>query len=227
VQTGSDVAPSAGSVYAVERPGRSGEGMARGASEDGFWTVGSEVAVPTITVRAGGDPAERHRGVLGIGSWTVPCVVGQHGLVPAAEKREGDRRTPIGVFPLRYGLYDPVKCPGFPEGLRFPFVPLQEDMIWEEDPASPHYNRLIRAAGRHRDTDRLVRRRDEGLFDLVIPIGYNDSVPAPHRGSAIFIHAARPEGSGTAGCVAVPHDRLPGLARKLVPGMVIDIGPAP
>jgi L,D-peptidoglycan transpeptidase YkuD (ErfK/YbiS/YcfS/YnhG family) len=190
----------------------------------GTGPVRGDVSVPEVVVRVNQEPDGCHRGILTVGTWRSPCVVGQGGLVASAEKREGDRRTPLGVFPLRYGLYDPVKLPAFAQGLAFPFVPMREDMIWEEDPESPHYNRLVFAAQGVREGDRLVRQRAEGLFDLVVPIGYNDSAPAPGRGSAIFLHAARSDGAGTAGCVAVPRGSLEDLARRLVPGMVIDIG---
>lgn len=182
------------------------------------------IRVPTIVVRIPRHGEPRHRGKLTIGEWTVPCVIGSGGLVPAHAKREGDKRTPIGVFPLRYGLYDPVNCPSLRDGLSFPFVPMRDDMIWEEDAASPFYNRLLVADEGARPDERITRRRAERLFDVVVPIGYNDAVAEPHRGSAIFIHAARPDGSGTAGCVAVPREHLEELARRLEPGMVIDIG---
>ena len=48
-------------------------------------------------------------------------------------------------------------------------------------------------------------------------------LPEAGRGSALFVHAARPDMSGTAGCVAVRPDDLLELARRLRPGMVIDI----
>ena len=76
-----------------------------------------------------------------------------------------------------------------------------------------------------RADERLTRRRAAGLFDVVVPIGYNDAVAEPYRGSAIFIHAARPDGSGTAGCVAVPRQHLEELARRLEPGMVLSVEP--
>lgn len=175
-----------------------------------------------VRIPRGAEP--RHRGTLSIGDWSVPCVIGTGGLVPAMDKREGDKCTPVGVFPLRYGLFDPVNCPAFGAEAAFPFVPMHDDMIWEEDAHSPFYNRLLIADAGVRADERITRRRAEGLFDLVIPVGWNDAVAEPHRGSAIFIHASRPDGSGTAGCVAVPREHLEELARRLVPGMMVDIG---
>ncbi len=182
-------------------------------------------AAPAVTVRVTRG-ADAHKGTLRIGDWSVPCVIGAGGLVDAAQKREGDRCTPIGVFPLRYGLFDPTVQPSPVAGSAFPFVPMDEAMLWEEDPLSPDYNRLLFDDGGLRKDKRMVRRQTEGLFDLVVPIGYNDAAAEPFRGSAIFIHAARTDMSATAGCVAVKRTDLPELARRLVPGMVIDIGHA-
>jgi predicted deacylase len=75
------------------------------------------------------------------------------------------------------------------------------------------------------DPDRLSRL-GERLFDMIVPIGWNDSVAQPFAGSAIFLHAAGDGFPPTAGCVAVGHDRILDLAQRLRPGMMIDIAPA-
>ncbi|HZR75913.1 L,D-transpeptidase family protein [Bradyrhizobium sp.] len=178
-------------------------------------------SIPTITVRVPRTGPAGHKGTLAIGDWSVPCVVGTGGLVAASVKREGDRKTPIGVFPLRYGLFKPLPALRFLESVSFPFVPCSDDMIWEED--GPDYNRLVFADGADRPGDRLARPRDHDLFNVIVPIGYNDAVAEAGRGSALFVHAARPDMSGTAGCVALRPDDLLELARRLKPGMVIDI----
>ncbi len=178
-------------------------------------------SIPTISVRIPRTDQAGHRGTLAIGDWAVPCVVGSGGLVAASVKREGDRKTPIGVFPLRYGLFKPIPALRFLQTVSFPFVPCSDDMIWEED--GPDYNRLVFADGADRLGDRLARPRDHDLFNVIVPIGYNDAVAEAGRGSALFVHAARPDMSGTAGCVALRPDDLLELARRLKPGMVIDI----
>jgi L,D-peptidoglycan transpeptidase YkuD (ErfK/YbiS/YcfS/YnhG family)/predicted deacylase len=178
-------------------------------------------SIPTISVRISRTDQNAHKGTLAIGDWAVPCVIGTGGLVSASVKREGDRKTPIGVFPLRYGLFKPLPALRFLESVSFPFVPCSDDMIWEED--GPDYNRLVFADGADRAGDRLARPRDHDLFNVIVPIGYNDAVAEAGRGSALFVHAARPDMSGTAGCVALRPDDLLELARRLKPGMLIDI----
>src|SRR3546814_19709072 len=65
------------------------------------------------------------------------------------------------------------------------------DVCSSDLPADPlHYNRLVRLpfAASH---ERMWR--DDGLYDLVVEIGYNDMPPVPGLGSAIFLHLARPD----------------------------------
>lgn len=44
--------------------------------------------------------------------------------------------------------------------------------------------------------------RDDDLYDCFFVVGWNDRPVVPGRGSAIFVHIARPAYTGTAGCVA-------------------------
>ncbi|TKW68212.1 MAG: succinylglutamate desuccinylase [Paracoccus denitrificans] len=176
----------------------------------------------TIYVRAGDDNDAPHRGTLQIGDWSVPCAVGRSGVVAPALKREGDGATPAGRFPLRYGFYEPDAFDdAVMAGLAFPFKPKPDSYAWIEDPESPDYNRM-RAL---QDGEQPQARAAE-LFDLFVPLGWNDAVPVAAGGSAIFLHAARADMSGTAGCVAVARDQLMNLATRLRPGMVIDISSA-
>ena len=183
------------------------------------------IRVPTIRVYLRSGEA-LHLGRLAIGDWEVACTLGARGLVPASLKREGDKRTPIGVFPLRYGFFNPVALPDFPRDLAFPFVPLTDEMIWEED--GPHYNRLVLASGGERAGERLDRPRDEPLFDIAIPIGFNDAVvETGPRQRPFHPRCAARYGPGTSGCIGIPRDKLHDLVRRLEPGMVIEIGHAP
>ena len=56
--------------------------------------------------------------------------------------------------------------------------------------------------------------RDDGLYDLVVVVGYNDDPPEGEWGSAIFLHVAV---GSTAGCVSLPEARLLRLLRWLRP----------
>ena len=45
--------------------------------------------------------------------------------------------------------------------------------------------------------------RDDALYDVVGELGWNDAPVQPQRGSAIFLHLARPDWGPTEGCVAL------------------------
>lgn len=126
---------------------------------------------PTIVVRTGQDQQNPHIGLLTIDEWTVKCAVGRNGLVEPHLKREGDGKTPRGRYPLRYGFYDPAVFGDEPRSFDFPFLPKPENYRWVEDPDSPFYNQLVF------ETDETqASRRGERLFDLIIPVGWNDAL---------------------------------------------------
>jgi L,D-peptidoglycan transpeptidase YkuD (ErfK/YbiS/YcfS/YnhG family) len=131
-------------------------------------------------------------------------VLGRGGIV--VDKREGDGGTPVGRFPLRRLLYRPDRESAIATGL--PILP------------AAHYNRLVRLpfGSRH---ERLWR--EDGLYDLVIELGYNDAPPVPGRGSAIFLHLARPDRTPTEGCVALARDDLLAALVAVGPESIIDI----
>jgi|SRR5947209_7845218 len=150
----------------------------------------------------------RMRGWLTAGPHAFPVALGRGGV--RANKREGDGGTPRGVFrPVRLWWRAD-------RGLR-PRTPLPVRRIaphdaWCEDPKDRRYNRPIEiAAGQ--PGDRL--RRDDHLYDLIIEIDHNARPRVAGRGSAVFIHLARPGLTPTAGCVAMPEGRLRQLLEKI------------
>jgi L,D-peptidoglycan transpeptidase YkuD (ErfK/YbiS/YcfS/YnhG family) len=137
---------------------------------------------------------------------SLRCALGRAGI--RADKIEGDGATPAGAFAFRRLLYraDRVAVPV----TVLPAQPIGRDDGWCDDPADPLYNRPVRLphAGRH---ERVWR--DDALYDLVLVIGHNDAPVRPGLGSAVFVHAARPDFGPTEGCVAfAPADLLAILA---------------
>lgn len=123
------------------------------------------------------------------------------------EKREGDRATPVGAFLMREALYRPDRL-GSP-ATRLPVRALAAEDGWCDAPEDPAYNHQVRLPYRA-SAERLWR--GDHLYDLIVPLGYNDDPVIPGHGSAIFLHVARPDYSGTEGCVALA---LPDLLQVL------------
>lgn len=140
----------------------------------------------------------------------VDGVAGRSGLAPAGEKREGDGRTPSGVFGLERGFgYAPLAT-------KLPYTVLTPELVWIDDPASPRYNRLstrAQAAGFSHE----IMRRDDDFYRYGIVIEYNTKETVRGAGSAIFFHVWKGPGSSTAGCVAAPAGEVVRILRWLDP----------
>jgi len=134
---------------------------------------------------------------------TIPCTIGRNGAIPAADKREGDGMTPLGLWPIRAALLRPDRV-ALPSGIRLPWRWLRPDDGWSDDPADPNYNRPIRHTHRF-SAERLWR--EDGLYDVILVLGHNDATLAPGLGSAIFLHCWKP-GQATEGCVAIEKAEL-------------------
>ena len=156
---------------------------------------------------------------LEVGGITYACTIGRAGIAPVGEKREGDLKTPTGSFPLRHCYYRADRMGTPDSGLEL--IALTPDCGWCDDAAHPLYNQFVKLpfAGRH---EKLWR--DDHVYDLVIPLGYNDGPIVPGAGSAIFLHLMREDGVGTEGCVALRKADLLALLPHLHAGTVLQVG---
>jgi L,D-peptidoglycan transpeptidase YkuD (ErfK/YbiS/YcfS/YnhG family) len=65
--------------------------------------------------------------------------------------------------------------------------------------------------------------RSDQLYDLLIELDHNARPRVAGRGSAVFIHVARPGLAPTAGCVALTRAALRRLLARLGPHTRIEI----
>lgn len=157
--------------------------------------------------RKPGDPS---RGWLSAGSLTLPVALGRGGI--KANKREGDGATPRGTFRLRRLWWRGDRHPR-PATL-LPVRRIGADDGWCETPADRHYNRPVKVPADSK-ADRLARA--DHLYDFIIELDHNTRPRIAGRGSAVFIHAARPQFGPTAGCVALDIRALRRLLARLGP----------
>jgi L,D-peptidoglycan transpeptidase YkuD (ErfK/YbiS/YcfS/YnhG family) len=129
------------------------------------------------------------------------CAIG-HGSF-AGDKREGDGATPIGAWPMRRLLWRRDRLPRVETAL--PAEPIVPESGWCDASGDPAYNLPVRLP--YGASAESLWREDH-VYDLIVPLGYNDEPIVPGRGSAIFLHVARPDFSPTEGCVALAPDDL-------------------
>ena len=104
---------------------------------------------------------------------------------------------------------------------QLPSRPIRSDDGWCEDPSDRHYNRPVKVPPDSK-ADRL--RRQDGLYDFIIEIDHNTRPRIAGRGSAVFVHVARPGFAPTAGCVALKTNALKRLLERVGPHTRIVIG---
>ncbi len=142
-----------------------------------------------------------------------PAVIGRKGLAPAGEKREGDGRSPAGVFPL--GLaFGYASAPEV--AVRWPYRAMTADDIWVDDPEAPDYNTLTTRGKTSATSFEDMRRRDD-LYKLGLVVEYNTNPVVKGHGSAIFLHLWDANRTGTAGCIAFAEADMLGLLAWLDP----------
>lgn len=132
---------------------------------------------------------------------SFPCALGAAGI--SRNKREGDRATPAGQFPLRRVLYRPDRLA--PPWTKLPTAPISPSDAWCDDPSDPLYNQQVRQP--YNASYEVLWRTDE-LYDLIVVLGHNDAPVVPGRGSAIFLHVAHRDYAPTQGCVALARAHL-------------------
>jgi L,D-peptidoglycan transpeptidase YkuD (ErfK/YbiS/YcfS/YnhG family) len=165
-------------------------------------------------------PGQRSRGLLLTGARVLPVMFGRSGI--RADKREGDGATPRGRFRLVRLWWRADRWPR-PRTL-LPVLRIKPDLAWCEDSADRRYNRPFRRSANGRDRasgDRLWR--DDHLYDFIIEIDHNARPRVAGRGSAVFLHLARPGRRPTAGCIAFEQADLLRLLAEVGPRTRIEV----
>ena len=160
--------------------------------------------------------------LLDIGRAQFLCLVGKSGLVAADKKKEGDGATPKGCWPVRCLYYRPDRIARYQLPSRLPLSvrALNPQDGWCDDASKKVYNYPVRLpfSGSH---EKLWRT--DGLYNLILPLGYNDAPPAPNRGSAIFLHCADKDSRTTKGCLALTQTDLLAAIQQIQSPLYINI----
>jgi L,D-peptidoglycan transpeptidase YkuD (ErfK/YbiS/YcfS/YnhG family) len=153
-------------------------------------------------------PRLRAQAWLMAGQRAIRAALGRASV--RAAKREGDGATPAGQFhPVRlWWRSDRLPRPRS----QLPVRRIAADDAWCEDPKDRRYNRPFRRSA-NEPGDRL--KRADGLYDLIVEIDHNARPRVGGRGSAVFIHVARPGFGPTAGCVTLSRSDLQRLVSRL------------
>jgi L,D-peptidoglycan transpeptidase YkuD (ErfK/YbiS/YcfS/YnhG family) len=138
--------------------------------------------------------------------------VGGRGVSPS--KREGDRKTPAGLFGFAPTMYGVAPNPG----VRYRYHRIVCGDWWVEDPRSRWYNQFRHVRCGAKPPFTVVSddmSRSPTAYRHLAVIDYNIRPTIPGRGSGIFLHAST--GRPTLGCVSLPVPQLLRVLRWLDP----------
>lgn len=141
----------------------------------------------------------------------IDGVIGRNGFAPPGEKREGDGRTPMGIFPL--GMVFGYE-PSLPT--KMSYRQATYDDLWVDDVRADDYNQWVKRGTTKASTFERMRREDD-LYKYGVVVEYNMNPVIKGYGSAIFLHLWRGRGMPTEGCVAMAEAELVRIIRWLDP----------
>ena len=132
----------------------------------------------------------------------LEAVIGKNGFAPSGKKREGDGKTPSGIFLLKrtFGYNKFISS-------KMPYQQVLEDDLWVDDPEDSSYNQWVKE-NKTKATSFEKMRRTDNQYKYGIVIEYNTDPVIKSHGSAIFFHVWKAKSSSTAGCVAVSEENL-------------------
>ncbi|MES1182520.1 MAG: L,D-transpeptidase family protein [Myxococcales bacterium] len=167
---------------------------------------------------------DRESGWRSVGD-AIPVNVGRSGLGwgrglqanadSGPQKREGDGRSPAGVFRLSgaFGRADGLP----PESAGFPYTKSLSTSYCVEDARSTHYNQLVDSSQVSAASweQRSALLRPDGLFDWGVVVEQNAPDIKKAAGSCVFLHIWRGPHRPTSGCTSMPKPELEEVIRWL------------
>jgi hypothetical protein len=143
-------------------------------------------------------------------------------LVSDPVKKEGDGRSPAGIFALGTAFGDSSQpLPG----LKTPYLHLTSSIECVDDSSSRYYNRLVdrsRAVPDWHSSEQMLGVGEAYRWGIVVGHNGGDMMahatpPEPRGGSCVFLHIWSGPTRGTAGCTAMSQNQLETLLTWLDP----------
>ena len=96
-----------------------------------------------------------------IGNFRFKCCLGRKGVT--YKKSEGDHKTPVGIFPLRYIMYRKDRIKKLKTNLSVYII--KKNHVCCDNPNSTNYNKIYKKEGTT-DTESLWRK--DSSYDIII-----------------------------------------------------------
>ena len=167
-----------------------------GESEQLIFVTNRDASSVLVTIHA----VERNNGVWHLLFPTFTGSIGEMGFAAIDKKREGDGKSPSGIFPLGMAFgYAPSVV------TKMPYRQVTDDDFWVDDVNSEDYNKWVKGKPNAASWEKMKRDDDQYKYGLVIE--YNRHPIIKGKGSAIFLHIWK-GGESTVGCVSMPEEKV-------------------
>lgn len=129
-------------------------------------------------------------------------------------KKEGDGRSPAGLFPLTYAFGKTETA-----DTKLKYLKVVENTECVDDVNSHHYNKIVNRSRvgifDWKSSEKMLEITPE--YDLGVFVAYNSYPAAKGRGSCIFLHIWESPGDATSGCTAMSREDLERVVAWLDP----------
>lgn len=148
--------------------------------------------------------------------FSVEGRIGKNGI---GKTKEGDKKTPIGVYKFTHAL-GILADPGISA---FPYIQLDETHHWVDDSNSKYYNQLVSTRDVEVDWESSEHLyKSTFSYKYILALDYNEEC-VPGKGSAIFLHCPSNGFKKTTGCIAIPVEKMELLMQLLEEDCIIVI----
>lgn len=121
------------------------------------------------------------------------AVIGKHGMASIGKKKEGDLKTPAGLYPIGDAFGSQ------PLALHLNYKYITRDDKFIDDVTSKQYNTWVTGSTNAKSYESMLIKP----YALGAVVNYNMNPIVAGAGSAIFIHIWRASNRPTAGCIAM------------------------
>jgi len=131
-------------------------------------------------------------------------------------RKEGDYRTPMGLFPIEYSFGFSAK----PITDKLPYIHVINSTVCIGDRSSKFYNKIVTLNSSIKkdwrdNKDMNEQMREIPVYKYGLVIGYNMRPVRVGDGGCVFMHIWRKDYRGTAGCTAMSEKNIKYIIRWL------------
>lgn len=132
-------------------------------------------------------------------------TIGKHGVAPIGKKKEGDLKTPAGLYALGEAFGSQ------PLALKMDYKYITPEDKFIDDPNHKGYNTWINGKTDAKSYESMLIKS----YKMGVVVNYNMNPVAPGAGSAIFIHIHQAPNMPSAGCITMDEPHLLALLHWL------------